>query len=251
MAKFPTPFFILYTDFGNASPYQAQLHAALYTAGAAWPIIDLHADLACYQILPAAYLLAAYVERFPPGCVFVCVLDPGVGSRQRKPVAVKCRKRWFVGPDNGLFAVLAAQFAEVQAREIIWQPDTLSHSFHGRDVFAPVAAYIAQEDFSVLSDAVTSPSGFADAVPPDSRQIIYRDHYGNLFTGLRASQVNPAARFSYRRYELHYARTFSEVAPGQAFWYENSIGLVEFAVNQGSAADFFSAAIGDEFLYVK
>jgi S-adenosyl-L-methionine hydrolase (adenosine-forming) len=237
---------VLFTDFGSASPYQAQLHAALYLTGTNVPIIDLHADLACYQIRPAAYLLAAYVKQFPHGTVFVCIVDPGVGSNARQPVVVECAGRLFCGPDNGLFDVLAVHFA-CTAWEITWQAPSLSATFHGRDLFAPVAARLvagARQDLRLLPDWPQRPAWDADWY-----KIVYHDHYGNLFTGVRAATIPPDARLKCNDHVLTRARTFSDVAPGQAFYYENAIGLLEIAVNQGSAAALLGAQVGTPFLF--
>ena len=95
----------------------------------------------------AAYLLAALAVEFPKGSVFLCVVDPGVGG-DRLPVVLEADGRWFVGPDNGLLNTVAAQSEHVVWRIITWRPELLSASFHGRDLFAPIAANIAREDFT-------------------------------------------------------------------------------------------------------
>lgn len=235
---------VLFTDFGIGSPYQAQLHFALHLAEASGPIIDLHADLTCYNARAAAYLLAAYVEVFPPGSVFLCVVDPGVGNVQRRPLAVHYAERWFVGPDNGLFEVLPRHFGAGRIMRIVWQPLRLSNTFHGRDLFAPTAARLSRGDETGLEDLPGWPSD--PAWTADLAEVIYLDHYGNIFTGLRAENVPQTTRFQYNGQELAWARTFSEVPAGTAFWYENSIGLVEFAVNQGSAKEYLNAHVGDK-----
>ena len=234
---------VLFTDFGPAGPYQAQLHAALYMAGAHGPVIDLHADLACYNPRSAAYLLAAYVEIFPPGTVFLCVVDPGVGSAQRRPLAVHCAQRWFVGPDNGLFEVLPARFGAVRAAQIVWQPEKLSATFHGRDLFAPIAAHLSRNEREGLQALPRWPEGPAWAA--DLAEVIYIDHYGNVYTGLRAAALPRATVIRCNGHALSWARTYSDVEPGRAFWYENSIGLVEFAVNQGNASAYLQTAVGN------
>lgn len=236
---------ILFTDFGIGSPYQAQLQAALYAQDASQPIIDLHADLACYQIQPAAYLLAAYLPHFPVGSVFVCVVDPGVGGA-RRPLVLECAGRWLVGPDNGLFAVLAQHFSDLRYWEIVWRPQKLSNTFHGRDLFAPIAARISRADFSGLRSIAPPDDAVNHAVSADAWQIIYQDHYGNLYTGIRASQVDKNARLALNGQLLAWAKTYSEVPQNTGFFYENSIGLVEIALNQGNAAQAFAAQIGNE-----
>jgi S-adenosylmethionine hydrolase len=98
-------------------------------------------DVPSFDPKATAYLLSAYAADFPDNAVFVCVVDPGVGS-DRAPIVVKAGEQWFVGPDNGLFEILLRR-REATTWRITWQPDRLSASFHGRDLFAPVAAKLA------------------------------------------------------------------------------------------------------------
>src|SRR5205085_6905131 len=100
------------------------------------PVIDLFADLPAARPRPAAYLLAAHAAWFPPGAVFLAVVDPGVGS-ERAAIVVEADGRWYVGPDNGLFELVIRRAATARSWEITWKPQWLSASFHGRDLFAP------------------------------------------------------------------------------------------------------------------
>jgi len=120
----------------------------------------------------------------------------------------------------------------------------LSASFHGRDLFAPVAALIAGNrlpaDWMQATEALQIQLG-SDDLP----EVIYIDHYGNALTGLRARSVAPGAAIAVRDHELAHARVFAEAPEGSAFWYENSIGLVEIAANRGDAADLLGITVGD------
>jgi len=133
----------LFTDFGWQGPYVGQIKAVLMQLASQQPVIDLMHDVPAFQPRAASYLLASLVKKFPVETVFLAVVDPGVGSRQRRPCVVSADGRWYVGPDNGLFNVIANQAAEYKVWEITWRPDALSDSFHGRDLFAPVAAQLA------------------------------------------------------------------------------------------------------------
>ena len=135
----------LFTDFGLADPYVGQLHAVLAHEAPGVPVIDLFHAVPDYDVRAAAYLLPAYTQSIPAGGVIVCVIDPGVGGA-REPVMLCADGRWYVGPDNGLFSVLASRAARVECRSIQWRPTVLSASFHGRDLFAPVAARLARGD---------------------------------------------------------------------------------------------------------
>jgi S-adenosyl-L-methionine hydrolase (adenosine-forming) len=175
--------------------------------------------------------------------VIIGVVDPGVGSA-RAAVALEADGRWFVGPDNGLFSVLAARARSSACFALDWLPLPASASFHGRDLFAPAAAAIATGRIDMASHA-RLPALSVQLDAADLSRIIYVDHYGNLLTGLRASALDSDAIVRIRDRPLPYARVFSQVARGELFWYENSIGLVEIAANQTSAAHELGAGVGD------
>lgn len=233
---------VLFTDFGSDDPYVGQMKAVLLQHGVQVPIIDLLHCVPNFAVEAGAHLLAALAVRFPVGTVFVAVVDPGVGSA-RPAVVVEADGRYFVGPDNGLLAVVAARAASLCTWRVVWRPDCLSSSFHGRDLFAPVAARIASGDS--LADALEATDGLVHTAPADDLpRVIYIDHYGNAMTGVRAANLPVQASLLVAGFRLRAARVFSSVPEGQAFWYENSIGLVEIAVNRGSAAAVLGLAVG-------
>ena len=233
---------VLFTDFGWRGPYVGQMKAVLAETAPAQPVIDLLHDAPVFDPLLAAHLLAAHVDCFPADCVFCAVVDPGVGS-EREAVLLRADGRYFVGPDNGLFDVLAARAAEVAFFRIHWRPQHLSNSFHGRDLFAPVAARLARGE---PPEALATPLArdFDPALGADLAKIIYVDEFGNAMTGLRAHALARAEQLCVAGQRLAYARTFAEVPAGQPFWYVNSVGLVEIAVNRGSAADMLGLVLG-------
>lgn len=224
---------ILYTDFGTTDPYVGQMHAVLARDAQGVPVIDLLHTAPDFGVRESAYLLAALVSRFPSPAIFVGVVDPGVGG-ERRPVIVHTDQHWFVGPDNGLFHIVARRATAAQARVIEWRPQNIAISFHGRDLFAPVAARLArgEQPPSTVTELTTPPGEWPDDLPV----VIYIDHYGNLFTGLRAANISRDAVIKIGGISIRYAPVFSAVPEGSPFWYENSIGLVEIAVNRGSAA---------------
>jgi len=233
---------VLFTDFGMGGPYVGQVHAVLAQQAPSVPVIDLFHEVPRHDTRAAAYLLPAYTRGFPPGAVFVCVVDPGVGGA-RRALIVKADHRWYVGPDNGLFHMLARRARDLECREILWRPAQLSASFHGRDLFAPVAAQLVHGS---MPDSV--PATLAPPVPDwpeDLPQVLYIDHFGNAITGLRADRFGRDVRLRIRGTDLAYARTYSEIRAGEGFWYENANGLVEIAVNQARASDQFGIAVGD------
>jgi S-adenosylmethionine hydrolase len=233
---------VLFTDFGLEGPYTGQVKAVLLKTAPGVPVIDLFANAPQRNPMAAAYLLAAYAAWFPAGSVMLAVVDPGVGG-ERAALAVAAAGRWYVGPDNGLFELVRRRAPTAAAWKITWRPDALSASFHGRDLFAPVAARLALGE--PPPGALLPPeAGRYTDWPDDLAQIVYRDHYGNAMTGLRAATLPAGARLVAGGRVLPRARTFSDMAVGEAFWYENANGLAEIAVNQGRADEALALAIG-------
>jgi len=233
----------LFTDFGSDDLYVGQVKAVLAQHAPAVPVIDLLHSVPPFDVRAGAHLLDALYRPFNPGAVFFAVIDPGVGG-PREAVVMLAEGYWFVGPDNGLLAVVAARAAATRIWHITWQPEKLSSSFHGRDLFAPMAAWIAAGAFP--ADKLELINALAvQGNAEDISRIIYIDHYGNCMTGLRARSLSNAMTLNVTGHALRWARTFSEVEAGVALWYENSLGLVEIAVNGGSAAWQLGLHIGD------
>lgn len=230
----------LFTDFGLAGPYTGQVKAVLARLAPAVPVIDLLADAPTFRPQFAAYLLPAYLSPFRPGDVVVAVVDPGVGG-PRRPVVVEADGLWLTGPDNGLFELLLRRAASWRAWVVEWRPDALSATFHGRDLFAPVAARLALGE--APPGARAEPLRFPEW-PDDLPAIVYVDHYGNAMTGLRAAAIAEGTTLEVAGEHIDRARTFADVAPGRPLWYENSNGLAEIAVNGGRAADRFGLRPG-------
>ena len=233
---------VLFTDFGANDLYVGQMEAVLDRSAPGVRVMHLLHEAPRFNPRASAHLLAALVTRMPPGHVYVAVTDPGVGS-ERAAVAMHADGNWFVGPDNGLLSVVAARSGSCRLWRIVREPAGIAVSFHGRDLFAPLAASIARGEFpdgSVApSDALAVTLGAGDLA-----EIIYVDHYGNVFTGIRAQEVPQARRFIVGGREIGHGRVFSAVTPGALLWYENSVGLVEIAVNGGSAAATLGLAVG-------
>lgn len=234
---------ILFTDFGLSGPYVGQMKAVLHREAPGVPVVDLFHDVPAYDPMLAAYLLAAYVGEFPQGAVFLGVVDPGVGSEARLPAVVMADGRWFVGPDNGLFNMVARRAGKLCWWEITWRPKRLSATFHGRDLFAPVAARLAT--------GKTPPGEECEAAsrldwkwPEELSRIVYIDRFGNAMTGTRALALAEDEVVEVNGRVIERARTFSEVPPGQPFWYENANGLAEIAVNKGRADELLGLEIG-------
>ncbi|PHS78440.1 MAG: hypothetical protein COB59_07130 [Rhodospirillaceae bacterium] len=213
------------------------MKAQLFAGAPHVPVIDLFHDVPAHDIQAGSALLAAHVRDFPKGTIFASVVDPGVGSDQRKPGVVFAGGWWFVGPLNGLFEHVLRQFGEdAKAFEITDLPRVTSQTFHGRDIFAPQAARLALDDRTGLKplDITTiRESAFAD----DVKAVIYSDGFGNLMTGIRARTLSERHTLEISGRRLPRYRTFSDAEPGELFVYENAVGLLEISANQGNARE--------------
>ena len=234
---------VLFTDYGLTGPYIGEVEAELFRYAPGQRVITLFADVPRQDPRAGAYLLAAYSRKFPGGTIFFCVVDPGVGSGRDRPVILRLGEHRFVGPHNGLFDIVARRGDKVECWEITWQGEAQSNTFHGRDLYAPVCAMLANQqpvpgrriDWRARHDW-----------PDDLEKIIYIDHFGNLISGIQAARLDSSIIVSIGGHVVKNAVTFASVNRGEAFWYENSSGLLEVAVNHGSAAQVLSADIGSE-----
>ncbi len=215
---------VLFTDFGLHGPYTGQMKAVLHRMAPGIPTIDLFADAPASNPKAAAYLLAAYSEWFAAGTTFLCVVDPGVGGT-RPPVVLEADGRWYVGPGNGLFELIQRRAAKTRSWDIDLKPERLSGE--------PPPGRPRKDDADRRADW-----------PDDLAEIVYVDHFGNAMTGLRAPMLPPNTKLAAAGRVLEHARTFGDRPLRAAFWYENSNGLAEIAVNQGRADRDLGLAIG-------
>src|SRR5215211_4556203 len=139
------PVITLTTDFGRASPYVAVMKGVILSINPLARLVDLTHDIRPQDVRHACYFLATAVPYFPPGTIHVCVVDPGVGS-QREALYVEVAGQWMIGPDNGIFTGLCRQTKPACVRKLadrrFWRSH-VSDTFHGRDIFAPVAAHLS------------------------------------------------------------------------------------------------------------
>lgn len=247
----------LLTDFGTADGYVAEMKGVLLSGGAR-PLVDVAHDLGQGDVRSGAWALHRYWSRFPPGTVHLAVVDPGVGGR-RRAVAVRAADRWFVGPDNGLLSWVARRHELRDAAEL--DPDRtgldpLSDTFHGRDLFAPAAARLAAgagpgdlgPSLSTgrlrtldLAEPVRGPSGAVRG------EVWHVDRFGNLVTNVSTDAL-PSGRVVARLggEEVRGVRdSYAAVQPGELVLTRGSVGTLEVAVRDGSAARRLSVEPGD------
>lgn len=233
----------LFTDFGTRGPYLGQVTSVLAESAPAVPVINLISDAPFANPRASAYLLSALSAYLPAHAVVIAVVDPGVGS-ERKCLCLNIGSRWYLGPDNGLLALIAKNSSQSK----LWEIDVsrfaeVSNSFHGRDIFAPTAAAIANGLMPEMQQtSMASMIGFDWS--SQLAEIIYIDGYGNAMTGLRADSYRDLLSITVGEITVQRAKTFSDVSPGSFLFFENSIGLLEIARNGGNAAQSLNLELG-------
>ncbi len=240
------PIVTLTTDFGLGDGYVGTMHGVILGLCPEARIVDISHDIAPQDIRQAAFVLEGAYRFFPAGTVHVAVVDPGVGSA-RRPIAVQIATACFVAPDNGLLTpILEAEpvLAQVQlTRPAYWLPQ-VSRTFHGRDVFAPVAAYLARGVALLdLGEPATDLARLPWPRPtlqPDGAiagQVLYVDRFGNLITDVPGEMLaeSVAIEIAGRRIES-LSPAYAAAAPGQLVALISSGGRLEIAVREGSAA---------------
>jgi len=232
----------LVTDFGDG-PYTGQMQLTLSALAERAIVVSLVSNLVPFRPDLAGFLLPALMRRMPSPTLYLCVVDPGVGGA-REVLAARVGDDWLLGPDNGLLVPSIRRDPGARIYRVGWRPEVLSDSFHGRDLFAPIAAAMAAGE---LPDA--SPVDLAELRgvewPRVLSKVCYVDVYGNLISGLWADAIPRHTRFGVGGFELGFARTFCEVPPGTPFWYRNAFGLLEIAANQARADRLLGLVPGD------
>lgn len=244
----------LLTDFGLKDHFAGVLRGVIASIAPAVRVIDITHEVEPYAIAQARFLLAQSWPYFPPGSIHVAVVDPGVGSA-RRPILVQAHGHLFVGPDNGLFSDLldspGVKVRLIADRKFLL-PD-VSATFHGRDVFAPVAAHLAlgvtpARIGPLISDAIRLPGQAAQASAGRwLGEIIHVDRFGNLITNLPASCAAESSRLILKigSHELRgVASSYAAVAPRTPAIVAGSSGCLEVAVNQDSAARLLGLGVG-------
>ncbi len=224
--------FALFTDFGWSGPYVGQLKAALWQHLPGRPVVDVLHDAPAMDPRAASYLLEPFSRSLPAGSVTVAVVDPGVGT-DRAGCVVNADDRWYVGPANGLFEFVVRRANDWAAWRLPDAGPGAAPTFHGRDVFAPAAVALMQDDRSQLGERLDERPGAE--WPDDVPRVLYVDHYGNAMTGIRGSAVSDEAILEAGELRFRGGETFADTPLGRPLWYRNSSGLVEVAINGGSA----------------
>jgi hypothetical protein len=255
----------LSTDFGLRDPYVGSMKGVILSIHPFAQIIDITHDLPAHRILPAACLLREVCPRFPPGTIHVAVVDPGVGG-ERSPLLLKIQDRFYVGPDNGIFGLLIRDLPLQGAWKLenkAYFLHSVSMTFHGRDLFAPVAAHLSAGN---PADAFGPPleEPMTLELPPHQEegealrgQVIWIDRFGNCVTNLTEDLVSrwmqgssfTVCAASKRIGQL--STTYESTPEGAPLALFNSMGYLEVACNQARADRALGIHEGDPVVLEK
>jgi S-adenosyl-L-methionine hydrolase (adenosine-forming) len=254
------------SDFGLQDDFVGTCHGVMKRIAPDTEIIDITHGIPPQHVLQGALVLCNTLPYMPEG-VHLAVVDPGVGGH-RRPLALRTGDgRLLVGPDNGLLVPAADGLGGVVAVHELANPayalDTVSRTFHGRDLFSPAAAHLARGvALEELGPPIDQQALVRIEVPePDVGQnriratVLYVDHFGNIQLNLRREHLEQAAvrpgvrvelELALDRYYAIAARTFADARSGDIILYENAYRNVAIAISGGSAADMFGVGAGQE-----
>jgi len=239
----------LLTDFGTADHFAGVLKGVIASIAPATPVIDITHEVPLYAIQQAAFLLEQSWRYFPKGTIHLAIIDPGVGS-ERRPLLIEAEGYYFIGPDNGLFSMILAT-EKPKTRHLnqpkFWLPNP-STTFHGRDIFAPVAAHLAAGiKPAKLGQLITDPMRSPALTPTRlSRRcyvgtVLHTDRFGNLITNFPTTQFDTLRNRPFsmtvglNQIEL-YASTYASCPPGELCVIPGSSGFWEVSIANESAA---------------
>jgi S-adenosyl-L-methionine hydrolase (adenosine-forming) len=247
------PIITLLSDFGLADSYVAAMKAVLIRECPEARLIDITHQVPRHDVLCGSITLERAVDGFPSGTVHLAVVDPG---DEQTPVAANARinQQLVVGPDNGLITWPWRMHGGGDALELTWRPKrTPSHTFHGRDIFAPVAGQLAAgTPIEELGRPIDDPVllDIAPANEPTGRgRVIHLDHFGNATTNIPVEVLGPKPQATVhvnRRTIGKLKKTYWDVPPGKPLALIGSSGLLEIAVRDGSAKEDLKVRVGDE-----
>ena len=254
------PIIALFTDFGMQDAYVAQMKGAILSIDAGLTVMDLNHEVAAFDVRQAAYLLEASSRYLPVGSIVVTVVDPGVGTARRPVLCGTRTDRWFVGPDNGVLTNVLCLQGLREAYELTETNYFLPHvssTFHGRDIFGPVAAHLARgvppAKFGPRTEALntlpfSSPRMVGDTVVGE---ILHIDRYGNIVTNvtpdlLAGIEVGDDLSFTIdgRRWTVPFCVTYGTQPAGRLVALVSSGDTLEIACTEGSAAAHVKAPAG-------
>jgi S-adenosylmethionine hydrolase len=249
------PVICLFTDYGWEDPYVAQVKGVILTLNDNARLLDLTHSVTPFNVNEGSYLLDQCAEEFPPGTIFVAVVDPQVGT-DRAPVLVQTGKgKFFIGPDNGLFSQVVAHEGLARAWSLdkpeVYRSGDVSRTFHGRDIFGPIAAHLsAGIDPDKLGTPLKTLTTLPDKEPTFSgglifAEVLHIDRFGNIILNLKSDSDLAAKLKEGNLVKINIGRdshsaplvkTYGDVGKGRLVLLYGGSGLLEIGMNQGSAA---------------
>ncbi len=248
----------LTSDFGLKDPYVGEMKGVILTINPNAKIIDITHEVEKFSVRMGAFMLASAAPYFPKGTIHLAVVDPGVGT-ERRAILVQTKQSFLIGPDNGVL-ILAAQNQDIehifQITNLKFTLTPVSSTFHGRDVFAPAAAHL---DIGVNISAF-GPE-ISDAVKPEYTilqhrngsligEVLHVDSFGNIITNIPQKEIAQAkkikAKLQNLSLNLNFGKTYNQANPKEAIALIGSLGFLEIALNQASAAERFNVKTGDK-----
>jgi len=262
------PLITLLSDFGLKDPYVAEMKAVILSICPQARLVDISHMIEKFNVRMGAFVLASVAPYFPRGTIHVAVVDPRVGTK-RRAVLVEVKDAFFVGPDNGLLMLAAKRQGIRHVYNIAnrrFMLSRVSHTFHGRDIFAPVAAHLANgakpSDFgSEIHDYVVprfvKPRSTKDAL---FGEVLHIDDFGNIVTNISKAEfektgIRESAMFGLRLKDkvikLKFCSTYGEVPVGESLALIGSHDFLEISTNQGNASKKFGARVEDTFAVLR
>ena len=253
----------LTTDFGLTDHYVGTMKGVLLSRCPHAQLVDISHEIPPYSIAAGAYTIGQAAPYFPSGAIHVVVVDPGVGTA-RKPILLEASGQFFIAPDNGVLSLISGGNQHATAREItnrdLWMPSP-SNTFHGRDVFAPVAAALAaraaraDQVGPILDKIEKLPGLHPEQIDKDTWRgsILSVDHFGNVITSFRAGAfqqiTHDAFTLEVGKHKIgSFRTTFGAAAGDHCFAYFGSGGYIEIGINQRSAAALLGVTPGETAL---
>ncbi|HEY9878001.1 MAG TPA: SAM-dependent chlorinase/fluorinase [Leptolyngbyaceae cyanobacterium] len=249
------PLITLLTDFGTQDAYVGIMKGVIAQICPDAQVIDLTHQIPPQDLFAARFNLLNAYPYFPPGTLHVAVVDPGVGTI-RRGVVIQTANAFLIGPDNGIFSGILQQDPPITAVALTdsayWRTPSISTTFHGRDVFSPVAAHLAKGvSIQAMGETISLQSltslNFPHPVQEGNRirgSVQYCDRFGNLITNLTPQDL-PSAPWQVRigQRTLPSAKTYGDLPPGQPLALIGSHGWLEIAINGGNAQEVLQAGI--------
>jgi S-adenosylmethionine hydrolase len=257
----PRSIITLTTDFGLKDPYVAEIKAVILSINPKAIIVDITHEIEKFNVRMGAYVLASASLYFPKETIHVAVIDPGVGTR-RRPLLVETKQAFYVGPDNGVLALAAKNqgikhIYEIKNRKLMMPK--ISNTFHGRDIFAPIAAYLSKGikpvEFGPEIGKIVIPK-FAKTIQRKDAffgEVLHVDDFGNVITNfgekeLKTLGIRDAVNLEIKgvNLSLKLCKAYAEVEAQKPLAIIGSHNFLEISINQGNAAKTFDIKVGDK-----